>query len=465
VNIEKLVKSLDIFWEKDIIPALKDYIKIPNKSPAFDPDWEKTGHMQAALDLALKWTEIHKPQGSRLQVTQSPGRTPLLTLDIPGEMDGNVLIYGHLDKQPEMEGWREDLGPWKPVLENERLYGRGGADDGYALFAALGIVKALIEQGCKLPRILILIEFCEESGSPDLPYYIENQAELIAQPDLVICLDSGAENYDQFWSTVSLRGLVGCTVKAEVLTEGVHSGGASGLIPSSFRILRQLISRIEDEETGEIKPEELHVEIPPARIREVEALVETAGEMNKFPVVSNLQESTSDAVEGVLRRTWRPALSVVGMGGIPSLADGGNVLRPSTELKLSLRLPPGLNAELARDILEKVLTKNPPYGAHVSLKFEKPASGWDAPEHPDWLAKSVQTASETIFKKPALSMGEGGTIPFMAMLGKKFPQAQFIITGVLGPQSNAHGPNEFLHIPYAQKLSACIALVLSRFQK
>lgn len=465
MNINRLVKSLDLFWEKEIVPVLKEYIKIPNKSPAFDPDWENTGHMQAALNLALEWTEKHKPVGSILHVKKTPGRTPLLMLEIPGKKEGNVLIYGHLDKQPEMEGWREDLGPWKPVLENGRLYGRGGADDGYALFAAVGITKALIEQGCALPRIVIFIEFCEESGSPDLPFYIENEAELIGSPDLVVCLDSGAENYDQLWITVSLRGLLGCMLQVNVLTEGVHSGGASGLIPSSFRILRQLISRIEDENTGEIIPKELHVEIPRIRIKEVEALVAAVKDMNKFPIVPNLEESTSDPVEGVLRRTWRPALSIVGMDGIPGMADGGNVLRPSTGVKLSLRLPPGLNAKFAKSILKKILTENPPYDAQISVKFEEPASGWNAPEFRDWLTQAVQAASETIFNKPALSMGEGGSIPFMAMLGKKFPGAQFIITGVLGPHSNAHGPNEFLHIAYARKLSACIAMVLDRFQK
>lgn len=465
MNTGQLENVLNKFWDENILPTLIEYIKIPNKSPAFDPDWEKAGHMDTVLNLAVDWIKKHRPQGSILHVKKQKGRTPLLLLEIPGSLEGNCLMYGHLDKQPEMEGWREDLGPWKPVLEQGKLYGRGGADDGYALFASLGAIKALHEQGISLPRIVILIEFCEESGSVDLPFYIESCAPIIGSPDLVICLDSGAGNYKQFWTTVSLRGLIGFTVKVDVLKEGIHSG-ASGLVPSSFRILRQLISRVEDENTGEIIIEELHVKIPSSRIKEIQNMVTAlSGETDVLPWSENMEPSTRDAVEGTLRKTWSPALSTVGVDGLPTVKDGGNVLRPYTALKFSLRLPPGLNAEKAQAMLEEILTKNPPYSASVSVEFDKPASGWNAPMLAVWLDTAIQEASMLFYGKEALAMGEGGTIPFMAMLGEKFPQAQFLITGVLGPGSNAHGPNEFLHIAYAKKLSACIAFILGHFQK
>jgi acetylornithine deacetylase/succinyl-diaminopimelate desuccinylase-like protein len=385
-------------------------------------------------------------------------------IEIPGDRPGNVLMYGHLDKQPEMEGWHDGYGPWEPVMKNNKLYGRGGADDGYAMFASLGVVQALKDQGIALPRILILIEFCEESGSPDLPYYIDECSDIIGHVDLVVCLDSGAGNYEQFWTTVSLRGMIACELRAQVLTEGVHSGSASGLVPSSFRVLRQLISRIEDEMTGEIKVSAMHTSIPEHRIAEVNQMVDTlGGKTEAFPWFDKMNASTLDPVEGMLRRTWEPTLSVVGMDGIPPIKDGGNVLRPYTAVKLSFRLPPDVNCHIAMDAVNKILMEDPPYKAMISVNWEEPANGWNAPKLTPWLEESIQVASNTFYGKPALAMGEGGTIPFMAMLGEKFPEAQFVITGVLGPGSNAHGPNEFIHIPFAKKLSACIGYILNQF--
>ncbi|MEA1882145.1 MAG: M20/M25/M40 family metallo-hydrolase [Candidatus Marinimicrobia bacterium] len=464
MNTEKLQIDLNKFWDDEIVPTLTEYIKIPNKSPAFDPDWETTGHMETALELAVGWAEKHRPLDSILHVKKLEGRTPLILIEIPGKREGNVLMYGHLDKQPEMAGWHEGYGPWDPVMIDGKLYGRGGADDGYAMFASLGTVKALKEQGLALPRIVILIEFCEESGSPDLPYYINEYADIIGNVDLVVCLDSGAGNYEQFWTTVSLRGMVACELRADVLKEGVHSGSASGLVPSSFRVLRQLISRIEDETSGEIKVGELHTNIPNHRIDEVKKMVSALeGKTEAFPWHENMQASTDEPVEGTLRRTWKPTLSFVGLDGIPAVKDGGNVLRPYTTLKLSFRLPPNVDCHTAMTAINKTLTEESPYGATINIKWEEPANGWNAPKLSTWLDRAIQEASSTFYGKPALAMGEGGTIPFMAMLGEKFPEAQFVITGVLGPGSNAHGPNEFIHIPFAKKLSACIGFILNQY--
>lgn len=464
MKTDLLQDYLNAFWDNEIVPALVDYIRIPCKSPAFDSEWESAGYIDEALELALKWLDKHRPADSTVRVERVPGRTPLILVEIPGETEGSVLMYGHLDKQPEMEGWREDLGPWSPVLEDGRLYGRGSADDGYALFASIGIVKALREQGKAHPRIVIMIEFSEESGSPDLPYYIDALADRIGNVDLVICLDSGAGNYEQFWNTVSLRGTVSCSVKVSVLKEGVHSGSASGLVPSSFRVLRSLLSRIEDEMTGLIKLPELHAEIPGHRLEEVRTMIDVLGGKDEpFPYEDGMQPSTDDPVEGILRRTWKPALSVIGMDGVPPVKDGGNVLRPFTALKLSMRIPPTVDADSARDAMEKVLVEDPPYGATVEVDFEETATGWHDSTDNGWLGEAISGASEQYFGRPAMAMSEGGSIPFMSMLSKRYSQAEFVITGVLGPGANAHGPNEFLHVPFAKKLSAAIAYILSRF--
>ena len=466
MNSENLKKHIHDFWDSEIVPTLVDYIKIPNKSPSFDPDWEKHGHMDKVLNLAANWTEKNKPVGSEMIIKKSPGRTPLLLLDIPGTEEGNILMYGHLDKQPEMEGWNDDLGPWKPVIKDEKLYGRGGADDGYALFASIASINALKEQKIDHPRILVLIEFSEESGSPDLPHYMDLCTDIIGSPDLVICLDSGAGDYKRFWTTTSLRGLIGLKMKVSVLKEGVHSGGASGHVPSSFRVARSLLSRLEDEKTGEILLEELNTKIPYYRIEETKNLISILGNevVEEFPWKNGMKPSTDDNVEGVLRRTWRPALSIVGSDGMPSTANAGNVLRPYTTLQLSMRIPPMVDPKKAVDAIEKILKDDIPYGASVELEFEEAAEGWNAPESKTWLLDAIEKASKEYFNQMPCTIGEGGTIPFMAMLGKQFPEAQFVITGVLGPQSNAHGPNEFLHIPFAKNLTCCISSIITDFQ-
>ena len=465
MNSEKLQQDISTFWDNQILPTIIEYIKFPNKSPVFDPDWEANGYMDQVVDLASEWVNNHKPDNSTLNIYKEAGRTPLMILDVPGNSDGTVLMYGHLDKQPEMEGWAEGLDPWKPVLKDDKLYGRGGADDGYAIFASVCTVNALLDQGISLPRIVILIECSEESGSPDLPFYMDHCADVIGSPDLVICLDSGAGNYEQFWTTTSLRGLIGCTLRVDILKEGIHSGGGSGIAPSSFRLVRELLSRLEDEDTGHIIVENLKVEIPEYRIKEIKAMVNVLGDevYNTLPWVAGAGPITNDKVEMVMNNTWLPMLSVVAADGLPAVKDGGNVLRPYTTIKLSLRIPPTLDANAAQNIVEELFTSNPPYGAAVSMEFEEPATGWEAPPLAQWLDDAIQHASETVYSKPALAMGEGGTIPFMSMLGEKFPEAQFVITGVLGPYSNAHGPNEFLHIPYAKKLTACVGMIIQAF--
>jgi acetylornithine deacetylase/succinyl-diaminopimelate desuccinylase-like protein len=450
-------------WDADIVPQLVEYIKIPNKSPMFDADWQKHGYMDAATDMLADWARKQPIKGMTVEVVRLEGRTPLIYIEIPGEGNDCVLLYGHLDKQPEMTGWDDDLGPWKPVIKGDKLFGRGGADDGYALFGSLAAVRALKEQGKAHSRCVILIEACEESGSYDLPYYVDHLAERIGKPSLVVCLDSGCGNYDQLWCTTSLRGLAGGNLRVNVLHEGVHSGDASGVVPSSFRILRTLLSRLEDQATGKILIDDLFVDIPDARKLQAKRAAEVLGTAiyDKFPFMDGMQPMHSELSELVLNRTWRPALSITGVDGVPPLSSAGNVLRPFTAVKISLRLPPTLEPKKASDILKKVLEENPPYGAKVEFEVEKASTGWNAPAMSPWLEHAINHASEEFFGAPAMYMGEGGTIPFMGMLGEKFPGAQFMITGVLGPHSNAHGPNEFLHIPTGKRVTMAVARVIA----
>ena len=462
---DKLQQFVDAKWAEQIVPRLVDYIRIPNKSPLFDAQWADNGYMAQAVALVEQWCRAQPIRGMTVEVLSDAGRTPLIFIDVPGHPeapDDCVLLYGHLDKQPEMTGWREGLGPWTPVIRGDKLYGRGGADDGYAAFGALTAIAALQAQGVPHVRCVVVVEASEESGSPDLPHYIEALGDRIGTPSLVVCLDSGCGDYEHLWCTTSLRGLVVGTLTVNVLREGVHSGEASGVVASSFRIARALLSRLEDEDTGRVRVEGLYAEVPEQRRAQAAAVAEVLGAevVDAYPFVPGMQPMDSDRTELVLNRTWRPMLSITGADGLPPLASAGNVLRPGTSLKVSLRLPPTLDAQAALRIVKTTLEADPPYGAEVRFEGES-AGGWSAPPLAAWLESALDAASTATFGQGAVHMGEGGSIPFMGMLGAKFPEAQFMITGVLGPASNAHGPNEFLHLPTGRKVTACVAHVLA----
>lgn len=464
VDIAAVNEVVDRHWSA-ALPVLEDYIRIPAKSPAFDPDWVASGHLQAAVELVETWCRTHAPDGAEVFVHELEGLTPVVVVDVPAspgvDAADTVLLYGHLDKQPEMTGWRDGLAPWLPVLEGDRLYGRGGADDGYAAFAIMAALDAVVAGGGSHQRCVALIEASEESGSPDLPAHLAALDERLGDVSLVICLDSGAADYDAMWMTTSLRGLIQADLRVDVLDRGMHSGIVGGTAPSSVRILRQLLDRIEDAETGEILLDAFHVEIPPDRRAEAEAAAAAGVDpRDDIAFAGATRSDAADAIEAQLNVNWRPAMASIGIDGVPALADAGNVLRPHTTLGLSFRLPPTCVPEDAVDALRLAVETAPPSDATVTLTVHEHAPGWNAAPTEPWLQEALDNASTTHFGRPTGAWGIGGSIPFMAMLGERYPAAQFVITGVLGPESNAHGPNEFLHIPTARKISACMAHVL-----
>ena len=460
-------KNLRIFidrvWDDSIVERIGQYVRIPNKSPMFDPQWEQHGHMEAAVELMAEWCKAQPIPGMRVAVQRLSGKTPLLFIEIPGERPGCALLYGHLDKQPEFTGWLAGLGPWEPVLRDGKLYGRGSADDGYAVFSSLTAIAALKAQKVPLPRCVVLIEASEESGSVDLPAHLQALGDKLGDPSLVVCLDAECGNYDQLWCTTSLRGNLTGTLRVRVLNEGVHSGMGTGIAPTPFRIVEQLLARLENPVTGELLLEELHVPIPKDRRAQIGAAAGVLGGSvaGKMPFASGVQPISNDPVELLINNSWRATLAVTGAEGLPPVVSAGNVLLPELAFKLSLRLPPTVDAGRAVEAVRRLLEADPPYGAQVRFESGGGADGWNAPAFAPWLEESIASASRRVFGKEGVHLGCGGTIPFMGMLGKQFPRTQFFITGVLGPQSNAHGPNEFLHIGYAKQLTACVSLVLA----
>jgi acetylornithine deacetylase/succinyl-diaminopimelate desuccinylase-like protein len=462
----KIRSMVNAAWDESIIPTLCEYIKIPNKSPMFDRDWEAHGYMEQAVAMLESWCRKQPIKDMTIEVVRLPGRTPLLLIDVPGSSDKAedvVLFYGHYDKQPEFSGWDADLDPWTPVIKNGKLYGRGGADDGYAIFASLTAIRALQERGMPHAHCVVLIEGCEESGSFDLPFYIDHLGEKLGNPSLVIGLDAECGDYEHFWCTTSLRGVLNGTLRADVLTEGVHSGSAGGIVPSCFRVLRRMLSRIEDQNTGKILLDELNVDIPEERKQQARMAAEVLGDSvyRKFPWIDGNPTPDESMYDLLLNNNWRPTLAVIGVDGIPDFADAGATLLPSASLKLSIRLPPTVNAEIASRAVKAACEADPPSFARVSFETDITMMGWHAPPVSKWLATSMDRASREFFGEPSVYMGTGGTIPFMGMLGEKFPAALFLVTGLLGPKSNAHGPNEFLHIEKAKKLTCCVARVLA----
>ena len=463
MDLEQLRKSVRKTWDESILERLVAYVRIPNKSPMFDPKWESHGHMEAAVQLMAQWCRVQPIPGMRVEIKRLPGKTPLLLVDIPGELPGSVLLYGHLDKQPEFTGWLPGLGPWDPVVRDGKLYGRGAADDGYAVFSSLTAIAALKEQKIKLARCVLLIEACEESGSVDLPAHLDALGDAIGNPSLVVCLDAECGNYDQVWCTTSLRGNLTGRLSVRVLTEGVHSGMATGIAPTPFRIVSQILARVENPVTGDLLLEELQASIPKDRRAQVTAAARVLGDTvaGKLPWVEGAQPISNDPVELIINSTWRATLAVTGADGLPPVGSAGNVLLPELSFKLSLRLPPTTDPARAAKALKETLERDPPYGAQVTFESEGGTGGWNAPAFAPWLEESITRASQKIYGREAIHIGCGGSIPFMGMLGARFPHTQFFITGVLGPHANAHGPNEFLHIDYATKLTACVSLVLA----
>ncbi len=451
-------------FERDALPTLWAYGEIPAISPAYDPDWQAAGHLTRAVDLLASWARTRELANASVRVQEIPGRTPVLLVDVPATANttGTVVLYGHLDKQPPLGDWSEGLAPFAPVRRDNRVFGRGLADDGYATFAALSALEDLERRGVPHARCVVLIEASEESGSPDLLAHLDRLSDDLGDVELLICLDSGAITYDRLWVTTSLRGNLIAHLRVDVLERGQHSGTASGVVPSSFRIARQLLDRVEDARTGEILIPELHGDIPPSHRQAAQGLTAEFGDVagDEQPTIAGLELMGVDATDRVLRRTFAPTLSVTGVGGMPLVENAGNVLRPYTELVLSLRLPPNVSGEVAADAVTRVLTTDNPSHARVTVTTS-PATGWLAPELSPWLATALADASQATFGRPVGFCGEGGTIPFLAQLGERYPSVQFVATGVLGPGSNAHGIDEMLDLDTVVHVTNAVAHIVA----
>ena len=465
MNYEKTLKDAKKDFEERIIPGLEEFIRIDNLSPEFDPEWETNGKAEKAGMHLINWAKSQGIKGLKAELIKEPGKTHLILIEIESQgIDKTILLYGHFDKQPALGEWNEGLHPNKPVIKDGKLYGRGASDDGYALFAMIEAVKLIQMQNGKHSRIVITLESGEESGSPDLVPYLKKLNNRIGNPDLMICMDSGCKDYSSLWLTTSLRGIINFELEIECLKESTHSGN-SGVAPDSFTVLRILLDRLDDSKSSKVKAP-LNVEIPQYRIEDAKKLAEYQKEKVVTDSV-NLKEGvkplSEDYKELILNNTWRPTVVVIGMTGVPPAECAGYILRHKTKVKISIRLPPTFDCKEAEKVITELLTKDPPFNSIINVKINVSLNGWAAKDMNKSLKKSFTESAKFLFKNDYYNCGEGGTIPFIPELAELYPKCEILVTGVLGPGSNAHCPNECLNLDYTNKMIVALSHVIYDF--
>ena len=454
----------DEIWEDSILPSLSEFIEIKALSPLFEPKWAELGELDKTIELFCNCLDNQEISGMKSETHRIDGKSPVLLVTVDGTGPGEVIFYSHLDKQPSKpELWSDGLHPLKAVRRDPWLYGRGTIDDGYGGYLCATSVRLLQEAGIPHPRCTFLIETCEESGSFDLPPYLDALTGELGNPDMIVVMDSGGPDYDHIWMTEALRGLVSGTLSVKVSHEGIHSGNSGGSIPSSFRIIRELLDRVEDSKTGEVLIPEMHVEIGEDVQDKAKALAEVVGGSiwEQFPTVDTLVPVASTTEEMIIAMNWEPTLCVIGVDGIPPVQVAGNVLRTNTDLKLSFRIPPGVDSEAVISIVKEILEDEPPFGAEVSFTPDSCADGFHAPPLQGKVRDAIHESSLSLTGLPPLATWTGGTIPFMAMMQRKYPEAMFLCTGASGPGNNAHGPDEKLHIPSSKRLTVVLSSTIS----
>ena len=464
LDLGNLMDRSDEIWEKSILPSLSDFIEIKALSPLFEPDWANLGELDATIELFCKWLDEQGISGMSYETHRIDDLSPVLLVTIEGTGPGEVIFYSHLDKQPSKpELWSEGLHPLRAVRRDPWLFGRGSVDDGYGGYLCATSIRLLQEAGAPHPRCTLIIETCEESGSFDLPPYLEELTDQLGDPDMVVVMDSGGPDYDHVWMTEALRGLVSGTLSVKVSHEGIHSGNSGGSIPSSFRIQRILLDRVEDSDSGRVLVPEMHAEIPEEVREKAAALAGIVGNSiwEQFPTVDSLRQASETTEDMIVAMNWEPTLSIIGADGIPPVQVAGNVLRTNTDLKLSFRIPPGVDSEEAIARAKEILEKDPPYGAEVNFTPDSCADGFHAPPLKGSVSEAIQYASMQLTGLPPLATWTGGTIPFMAMMQGKYPDAMFLCTGTSGPGNNAHGPDEKLHIPSSKRLTVVLSATIA----
>lgn len=463
LKTDNLLDQISEDFDRQALPSLKEFVRIDNLSPAFDPGAHRKEKTFSAVSHVKEWIGRHTPDGTSIQVLTKVEESPLLLVDVPGTGAGTVMIYGHLDKQPPMTGWRNGLHPYKPVIEGTKMYGRGAVDDGYAPYSSILAINQLRRHDLDHPRCILVLETSEESNSIHLEPYFPDIMKLIGTPDLVICLDSACGDYDRLWYTNALRGAVIGVLTVRALETPVHSGSGGCVVPSALGIAFELLSRVCKPAAGVMTLPSFQAQIPQEAEQSARAAAAILGDgfKEELGLLDKVAAVAHDGEQAIINGVWKGSMSVTGIDGVPSIEEAGNVVLPEVRLKLSTRVPPGCDSRTCADEMSRVLTSDVPYGASANFEIKAQSDGWKMRPLPDWLRNSLDSSSSEFFGAPAVGYGIGGSIPFVNPLDELFEDTPILVTGLIGPEANAHGPNESLDLPAARKITACLARVLN----
>ena len=460
MDVKSFRKYIEKMFTYNTLPNLMNFIRIPNLSPAFDNNWNTNGYLLKAANLIISFAKSLEIKNAEINLIQDQGYTPLIYIDIQSSRKNDtrtVLFYSHFDKQPHGTGWDENKGPTKPVIENNRLFGRGSVDDGYASFSILTAIKACQDHNCPLPRIFCIFEGAEESTDEHLTYYFDKLMPIIGNNIIAfIPLDSGGSDYDRLWITNSLRGVLNLYLKIQTLDNNCNFGPeASGRIAENLFLLRKSLEGIFDTNTGEVKIDELHAkEIPKNIEEEMNKEIEIVGDkfFNGIPLYEGVQPLKTDVKEAMINLRWKPTCVISGIDNCPQIEENGFGVYKSINVRISMRIPPGINVANGIEAIKKAINNNIYFGAKISLERFGYADGWYLNKISDRTKNILKKASLEFFGNESIFKGVGGTIPFITYFQSKYPDTDIICTGICGDDSFEHGPNENLNLDACKKM-------------
>jgi acetylornithine deacetylase/succinyl-diaminopimelate desuccinylase-like protein len=469
MDTNSLKKYIEKQFTINVLPNLMNFIRIPNLSPLFDPNWNKNGLLLKAANLIVSYAKSLNIKNAEINLLQDSPYTPLIFIDIPASRQNDertILFYAHYDKQPYGTGWDEDKSPTNPVIIDGHLYGRGSADDGYASFSILTAIKTCQEYNCPMPRICCIFEGAEESRDVDLKYYFNKLIPVLGQNIIAfIPLDAGCSDYNRLWMTNSLRGYFDFDVNIETLQQESHYGPeASGIIAENLFLVRKLYDGIIDSTNGEFKLEEFKVDQIPAIIEEqMQKEIEVVGEdyIKNIPLYDGVSPLKSDVRELMINNRWKPTCNILGMDNCPKMEDRGFGVNPSIKVHFSMRVPPLINKDKAIDALKIALTSSTFFGAKVSLGYYEFGEGTVLANMTNRTKNVLNKASLEFFGNEMIFNGGGGSIPFITYFQSFYPNTDIICSGILGTDSHEHGPNENLNIEACKKMICVLCYFLS----
>lgn len=433
------------------LTTLAELVAIPSVSwDSFDPA-EGVRCAQAVKDYAaqLEFFESIEILTASLPSGTEQGRPAVLARRPARNGAPTVLLYAHSDVQPpgDSQEWQTD--PFVATRIGDRIFGRGAADDKAGIVSHVESIRALLKlQPDTNLGFVLFVEGEEEAGSPSFEAFLETYKEQL-KADVIIVADSTNYTAETPALTVSLRGNVTINVTVRTLDHALHSGMFGGAVPDAFLAFNSVISSCYAEDGSCVIPgiQGYDMKTPPYTEAQVRA---------ESGVLENVQLIGRGTI---LNRLWNePTLTVTGMD-IPPVSEASNTLLPSVRARLSLRIPPNVDATVAAENIIQFLHEHVPFGAELTCDDVNVGQGYQVAD--DEASEQVREAMALAWSAKVVDIGVGGSIPFIASFAEAFPAASVLVTGVEDPDSRAHSPNESLHVGAFEKAIVAQTLFLS----